>query len=135
MAESIQHKLLVEKMDKWVFENLLDRDNSFVFIDLAEKSMLGSSKRVFNNVQPDLYAVDLSRNILVIGEAKTELDIGREHSLHQYRSYLRTSEIFDGQSHIVFAVPFLCKPIIKNVLYRELNIRESEKIKVHILEF
>lgn len=135
MAESIQHKELVKKMNIWVMQNLINGTDSYVFLDSSDENKNNGTQRVVNGLQPDLYAIDIRKRIIVIGEAKTEKDIDREHSINQYQSFCKTIQIFDGPGHLVFAVPFACKPIMRNIIFGSLKIVESDKMKVHILEF
>lgn len=80
--ESNKHHGLVKKMYDYVV-NELDVEKSLVETDIFE--VTGNVPRMPEGFVPDLYYK--YKNDLIIGEAKTEPDIEREHSLQQYQSY------------------------------------------------
>lgn len=134
MSESIEHRVLVEELSRWILEELLENDRGYLRVDNDSYKNSQFSSLVVNGFRPDVFAYVNRTNLLVIGEAKTISDIDREHSILQYRSYYDTCMLNTGESYLVFAVPFGSVPRLKNVL-RNAKITADEKIKIRILEF
>ena len=134
MSESVEHRILVEELSGWVLRELLENDRGYLRVDNESYRNSEYSKLIVNGFRPDVFAFVNRSNLLVIGEAKTALDIDREHSVMQYRSYYDTCILNSGESYIVFAVPFACAPRLRNVL-RNAAISGNERIKIKILEF
>lgn len=80
--ESNKHHSLVKKMYDYVVEEL-DVEKRLVETDIFEVN--GTVPRMSEGFVPDLYYN--YNNQIIIGEAKTEQDMEREHSLQQYNSY------------------------------------------------
>lgn len=80
--ESNKHHSLVKKMYDYVVEGL-DVEKRLVETDIFEVN--GAVPRMSEGFVPDLYYN--YNNQIIIGEAKTEQDMEREHSLQQYNSY------------------------------------------------
>ena len=81
--ESNKHHLLVQKIYDYVKE-LEFIEEKLIECDIFE--VTGNVTRMPEGYVPDLYYKH--NNILIIGEAKTEKDFEREHSFHQYESYI-----------------------------------------------
>lgn len=80
--ESNKHHGLVKKMYEYVVREL-DVEKGLVETDIFEVN--GNVPRMPEGFVPDLYY--MYNNQVIIGEAKTEQDMEREHSLQQYNSY------------------------------------------------
>ena len=82
------------------------------------------------NYLPDLYAEDVPRTFVVIGEAKTQLDLVSPRSRRQLGAFLRYLALYDT-AFFYLAVPALAKPAA-TALVRELGYLH-ESVKMHIL--
>lgn len=114
----------------------IDYIKSFIPIDLhcLIQSDLPESKvkpdRTIENFIPDI-RLD-TNTIKIIGEAKTDEDTMRKHSLEQYDSYLNECNHFNGISHIVIVTTFYAAPSITNYLTRKKQELKSNTT-IHII--
>lgn len=102
--ESNKHHSLVKKMYDYVI-NELDVEKLLVETDIFE--VIGNVPRMLEGFVPDLY-YNYNGNI-IIGEAKTEPDIEREHSLQQYQSYSKYLKRYSEEGYrcvFIIAVPW-----------------------------
>ena len=80
--ESNKHHLLVKKIYNYV-KNLDFVEDKLIESDIYEIN--GTVTRMPEGFVPDLFY--MHNNLLIIGEAKTDEDIEKEHSFRQYNSY------------------------------------------------
>ena len=101
--ESNKHHTLVKKIYEYV-KGINFVEEKLIESDIFEVS--GNVTRMPEGVIPDLfYKHD---NLLIIGEAKTDEDLEREHSLYQYQvyfNYLRNKSRKGMECIFVMAVP------------------------------
>ena len=129
MAESSQHILLVENIVLYITKNINNIVSSLILIDSPDSTY--KPKAVINGYIPDLYYN--FKNFLIIGEAKTDNDVERVHSLNQYESYFIEAINFDGDSIIVFSVTWKMFGTIKNIVRLIKKKNNYEKIKVIVI--
>jgi hypothetical protein len=99
MAESSAHMVYVSMLGEFVKNRLPEQEHIHILIDSPSSN--DYPPQVINNFRPDLYY--LHDNTLVIGEAKTDADFDRPHSIEQYKSYLKECKSFSGTAYVVFA--------------------------------
>ena len=111
--ESQEHIDLVEVIIKYIksiipnnSENMIIKDSSGNIGDI----------RVVGNYAPDAYY--RYNDFLIIGEAKTEKDFSRLHSILQYKAYVEECELFEGRSVLVIAIPWELTITAKNYFAR-----------------
>lgn len=89
MAESAAHMGYVTMISNFLRESVLPQeDHIHILVDSPYSSE--NPPYVINNFRPDIYFDHSGR--LIIGEAKTDDDFNRPHSLEQYRSYFLECE-------------------------------------------
>ncbi|WP_197922681.1 hypothetical protein [Thiosulfatihalobacter marinus] len=86
-------------------------------------------QRIGNHL-PDLYAEDVPRTFVVIGEAKTHLDLITPRSRRQLGTFVQHLALYD-LAYFYLAVPALAKPAATS-LVRELGCRHKS-VKMQIL--
>lgn len=91
--------------------------NLALFLD--DQSIERQRPQRINGHLPDLYAEDVPRTFVVIGEAKTRGDLLTERSQIQLVSFFRYLALFD-RAFFYLAVPILAKPTA-TALVRELT--------------
>ena len=101
--ESLKHHNLVKKMNEYIV-NYENAEVSLVESDIFEVN--GKVTRMPEGFVPDLYYK--YNGLLIIGEAKTDSDFEREHSLQQYISYLKYLKKYSDEYRCIFiiAVPW-----------------------------
>ncbi len=125
MGESIKHIELVNLIYEYV-NNLAYVENCFIEVDSPYS--LEKPAKTLDGFRPDiLYSFS---NDLIIGEAKTEFDYNKEHSLNQYKSYLKKCDCFQGNKLFILAVPLNVFISSKNLL---LKIKKVNKFDVPII--
>ena len=112
MPESSTHMSFVNFIYEYMKQIIPCNNSSLILIDSQVCS--DSPIPVINGFRPDLiYRID---NQLIIGDAKTDDDVERRHSIDQYYSYLKEAEAFDGDSIVVFCVSWKMFSTLKNNL-------------------
>lgn len=127
-------------MESQAHIDLVNRIYNYIirFVDeekrcLIERDSSGNNSgvRVINNFVPDIYySFD---SLMIIGEAKTEMDFERRHSKAQYESYIEECKLFDGEAILVIGVPWQVCASAKNYFKRKKNVGEIN-FKVCILD-
>ena len=124
--ESKKHHTLVKKIYEYV-SGLDSVSERLIESDIFEVS--GSVTRMPEGVIPDLfYEHD---NLVIIGEAKTDEDLEREHSLYQYQTYfnyIRNKSHIGMECIFVIAVPWESTKAALRIIKRF-----SEDIKVKLV--
>ena len=127
-GESDEHALLVARLTDFVKKEHGCGGNLAVYFD---DQMRGRERpQRIGNYLPDLYAEDVPRTFVVIGEAKTQLDLVSYRSRRQLGTFLRYLALYEA-AFFYLAVPTLAIPVAKT-LVRELGCLH-ESVKVHIL--
>ena len=105
MSESSTHQQLVRIAYEKIASLVPPGNAIFIEADTPETTR---PTRVLDGFIPDVYySFD---KITIIGEAKTEKDFDRQHSIEQYKSYLNTLEISSNEGHraiLLISVPWL----------------------------
>jgi hypothetical protein len=112
MTESIKHYEFVQYIKK-EFENIVPEDCKRL-IDCDSFSSVSLPPQFTNGHRPDVYYQ--FKDLLLIGEAKTNNDVERKHSHEQYESYIKACTSFQGQAILILAVPLMEQATIHNIL-------------------
>ena len=91
MAESNEHRRYVDLLKKSVIKTIPSVVESLIRVD--DGSDKGRPPKIGGHI-PDLYYN--WESLMIIGEAKTPLDLERPHSLKQYTSFLKDCEKHQG---------------------------------------
>ena len=123
--ESKAHHTLVKYIYNYV-SNISNIKKELIESDIFEVN--GNVTRMTEGFVPDVYYN--YGNMCIIGEAKTEEDLEREHSINQYKSYIAHVEkkICNGSKAIIIvAVPWAASitayKIFKKVIGNNLGIK------------
>lgn len=127
-GESDEHALLVKHLARFVKQEHGCKGNLALYLD---DQMRGRERpqRIGNHL-PDLYAEDVPRTFIVIGEAKTQLDLISPRSRRQIKTFVGYLALYDA-AFFYLAVPTLSKPAATTVV-RELGTRH-ENVTMHVL--
>jgi len=128
MAESAAHIEYVYKLGTYVKDMLSSNEHVHILMDTP--SSTDFPPHVVNNFRPDLYYNHNNR--LIIGEAKTDDDFDRPHSIAQYKSYMEECKIFNGGAMIIFSCSWKVAPAFAN-LVRNIRRSGSYDVKVSII--
>ena len=104
MAESAAHIRLVDQLQYWISELLLDGDSGCMLVDSPDNTVSSRPPKIRGFV-PDAYVSCGPGDVLVIGEAKTARDLVRKHSLDQIAAFLQTCSESEN-SYFILAVPW-----------------------------
>ena len=129
MAESSVHISFVEKIHEEAKKII--PFGSHVLIDIDHPNSSSSTPKLLNGYKPDLYYC--YDNLLVIGEAKTDFDVERPHSMNQYISYYDEAYKFSGQAVLIFCVSWKMFATMKNIMRRIRRNKVSSKIRIIVL--
>lgn len=112
MSESEQHRQLVAMIIQYIKTRIKTEYTCLIETDLSDNRPIpGVTKEGF---RPDVFFE--YEGLLLIGEAKTYGDVLREHSLKQYKSYIRKCSLYKGKAEYIMAVPWLEQASVKNKL-------------------
>lgn len=120
MSESNIHIKYVCMLEKQV-KNMINKDN-YVHILIDSPYSKNYPPLIMNNFRPDLYYN--YDNILIIGEAKTDDDFNRSHSIQQYISYFQECLTFRGKAVIILSGSWKISSAWANLMR---NIRRNGK--------
>lgn len=134
MAESNEHIILVRSLHTWVRENLFNGDSGAIYVDLPDVPRHAKPPNLSSGVKPDLYAKRTVDKLLIIGEAKTALDLETRRSVMQYRSYIDECERYGGPAIIIIAVPWSRTRTMRNLLMMLLKKTQANKTQVEVIE-
>ena len=104
MGESRTHIKLVEELRNYVANTYFMGERGAVLCDLPE-SILGEKPPLIGNFRPDVYATDSMTERIIIGEAKTEFDLERDHSKKQLAAFIKECSTY-RKGILVVAVPW-----------------------------
>ena len=126
-GESDEHALLVARLTHYVKQKHGCKRNLAVYLD--DQARGRERPQRIGNYLPDLYAEDVPRTFVVIGEAKTQLDLISPRSRRQLLAFLQYIALYDT-AFFYLAVPMFAKPTA-TTLVRELEcLHESVKIQI-----
>lgn len=130
-GESEEHALMVSRLTDFVKSEHGHGGNLALYLDDQARGR-ERPQRIGNHL-PDIYAEDVPRSFVVIGEAKTQLDLVSPRSRRQIRAFIRHLALYDA-AFFYLAVPFLAKPAATG-LVRELGYGyEGVKMKILIMD-
>ena len=116
-GESDEHARLVAGLTSFVRDQHGGSGNLALYFD-DNRSERERPHRIGGHL-PDLYAVDVPRTFVIIGEAKTQADLITPRSRRQLASFVRYLALHDA-AFLYLAVPILAKPTATTLL-RELE--------------
>lgn len=131
MAESLKHIEYVKKITTYMVENIPKCEESLIQVDLAEYE--SRTPKVIGGNIPDVYYKTL--DTFVIGEAKTDNDIERQHTDEQINNYIR--EVRTGthhQKHIILATSLFSFAMWKNKIVRMKRKENLNDITFHVID-
>ena len=125
MGESEQHRALVKMISDYISDQY-EIDDSLIKIDGQDNGLMLDKHR------PDLlYEID---DMVIIGEAKIGSDLSNDHTVSQFKEYLKWCKIKekDGwNSLIIYGVPSNDAKYVKNYLTsirKQMNLEEIQFI-------
>ena len=135
MAESAKHIALLTKLLQYVRASASETLHLSVLHDLP--GLIGCDKPPkLGAYRPDLYATDAPTTRVIVGEAKTTLDLETSHSRQQLLSFLRHLALYPG-STLVVAVPWAARVRAKELLRKlreETNSQHTHLVVIDDIE-
>lgn len=126
MAESENHQKLIDIIVSKVKTIVNDSTFCMILIDNPSVKFSSYPEKTLDGYRPDVYYN--YNNLLIIGEAKTQNDIDRKHSIDQYISYLKLCNTFQGESYFILGVNWIDTPFAKSLiknLIKKFDIRTN----------
>ena len=102
----------VDRLGTYVKGMLSTNEHVHILIDTPSSTEFPPS--VINNYRPDLYYNHDGK--LIIGEAKTDDDFNRPHSVAQYESYMEECRMCPCDAMIVFSCSWAVAPAFANLI-------------------
>lgn len=133
MSESSTHALLVSKLLEWVEGNVTPQDDLCILVDSSSYPPESRPPTIGGKV-PDVYVKSVgSDRLVLIGEAKTSLDVETEHTRDQFRGYLDHLK-WQRISILLIAVPWHKARLAQSIVRRVQEEQIAEHVSVHVLE-
>ena len=129
MVELSTHDNLVLLMEAWVCNNLLADNPGSLQCDLPHRS---TPPKIGNNI-PDLYVAAHGDVPLILGEAKTAIDIESRRSHQQIIAFLWHCDRI-SPSRLILAVPWYKVPYARNLLRRLSRQNGLTSVETLVLE-
>ncbi|MBR2396981.1 MAG: hypothetical protein IKB00_10315 [Bacteroidaceae bacterium] len=126
MAESAEHMKYVSLIKEYAKSLLPSQEHIHMIADTPFERE--TPPHVENNYRPDFYYCHNFQ--LIIGEAKTDDDFNRQHSLDQYLSYLQECQRFLGDSTLILSGSWRISASFANLIR---NLQRQNDIKVHVV--
>ena len=114
MAESSNHRVLVNEIVKWVGERYLGGITESMLVDNEEANPFNRPPLIYDFI-PDVFLPHVCIGQLIIGEAKTVKDFERRHTREQINAFLHKCNEYDN-SVFVLAVPWRIERLAKSIL-------------------
>lgn len=86
MSESDHHRSLVQALEKEISIDPIWQNHPIIFSDIRNGVALDVPPAI-GSYRPDLFARDISTQLVIIGEAKTANDIDNQHTFDQLASF------------------------------------------------
>ena len=138
MPESEAHRYLIRKGIKSCIHDIVNGGQFICFDSSSNDFKKNNPPSISGNTNssiPDFFIHCFSKNLIIIGEAKTIQDLDTDHSIMQYISYVEWGSNSGLETYLVFSVPFGCSPRIRSIIRNYLKPISSEKMKFLIFEF
>lgn len=136
MSESIIHKKLIAIIQRWIKK--MSKEEMTVYCDSEDNILRDNKPPSIYSYIPDVYAVGLKSNRIIVGEAKiSRTDLESEHSEMQLLAYLRHCKTKD-HAFIVLAVPIElvnCAKSFVEFIKRRNNLQAIETHVINTLCF
>lgn len=130
MSESAKHMEYVRQALNYIHQLVPQSLYPYICTDLSDNLQL-PPKMIVDGYRPDVYLWQNEWHI--IGEAKTDKDIDRDHSIRQYKSYLEELDIYGCKnSYLIISCSLSVSPSISNFL-RNLKKQKQHKANIIIL--
>lgn len=129
MAESQIHIDLVRLMFRYV-QIEFNTDVGHILIDLPD-SKNGTRPPKIQEFRPDLYAK--TKSLLIIGEAKTESDWDRRHSLEQYQTYIDECMANECLSILLIAIPWRFEKSLKSRIKHNFQTENQYNVQIKVI--
>ena len=110
MLESVKHMELIKIIKKYI-EGNLKIEKAFLQYDLMGEY---KTEGLINGYRPDVF-YNYNKQV-IIGEAKTQNDIDRLHSIEQYKSYVEYCNLNGQNSIFILCVPWTETIYAKKIL-------------------
>lgn len=127
-GESDEHAVLVSRLTAFVRERHGAAGNLTLYLD--DRKMGRERPQRIGGHLPDLYAQDVPRTFVVIGETKTQADLISPRSRRQLASFVRYLALHEI-AYFYLAVPLIARPTA-TTLMRELEAAHGT-VGSHIL--
>ena len=131
MGESGSHIRLVGSLVEWVALSYFRGESKHILVDSPERSQKSKPPSIGGAV-PDVVA-HLPAGGVIIGEAKTALDLENRHTEGQFLRFLRYCK-FHPESLFVVAVPWPVEALAKNCLRHIKKRYGLEEVRSIVLE-
>ena len=106
------HITLVQLVVMYIKDNYMTSD-AIINID-APNQKQNKPPTFLDGYSPDIFVKN--KSIMIIGEAKTEEDALRTHSINQYKCYLSECNSFIGDAFFILAAPWSVQISLSNKL-------------------
>ena len=132
MSESRSHKRLVQSLVSWVQHECPPDSTRIILVDSNGTPRSARPPSIAGYV-PDVYVHPVNLHALVVGEAKTSVDLATPRSSDQLAAFLRWCSLHED-SRLLIAVPWDLVPLAKNTIARLKRDTHTGAVTTIVLE-
>ena len=131
MGESSIHKNYIQLIYNKTLKIIPDNHSKLILVDGYDSLLKNDISPIIGGYRPDLYYEFDS--LMIIGEAKTQEDFSKKHSINQYNEYLKNCANYNGTSYLLLCCPWQCTVSLKSII-KKLKSNYSDKINIIFID-
>lgn len=128
--ESLNHMSFVRKIADYV--SAIPNDFTYNLLCVELPGDYSRCPQIIGRSIPDVYYND--SNYIILGEAKTDNDIDRDHTQIQLDDYINEVRTYDAERIIVFCTSIIGFSRMKNIIVTKKMREELDDIRFHIMD-
>ena len=128
--ESLTHMSFVKKIADYVVTIPNDFTRNLLCVELPGE--YNRCPQIIGRSIPDVYYND--PNCVIVGEAKTDNDIDRDHTLIQLNDYINEVRTYDAERNIVLCTSIIGFSRMKNIIVTKKMQEDLNDIRFHVID-
>ncbi len=128
--ESLTHMSFVKKIADYVVTIPIDFTRNLLCAELPGE--YNRCPQIIGRSIPDVYYND--SNCVILGEAKTDNDIDRDHTLIQLNDYINEVRTYDAERNIVLCTSIIGFSRMKNIIVTKKMQEDLNDIRFHVID-
>jgi hypothetical protein len=132
VPESTNHVALLNRLLSHV-QNTMNAKQELLMLHDLPGPIRSEKPPAIGGFRPDMYATDIDRCTVIVGEAKTASDLETEHSRAQYAAYARHLSRFSAPT-LILAVPWHLRIRAKTLLRLAIEDANAPRVACLVID-